>query len=152
MVNDVRFMISEDLASGPETSLDHSGLLYGRSFITVKRDRESFWHRHQEVSEEGPLALASWYKPPTSLPFLGLPSVITNHHATAEQGSSLASQRACHSVTQGHHRVNKVENIYWKSREARTPRGLTVSWRSWTSPQDDSLWWMVSDSWSLEKI
>ena len=44
----VRFVISEDLASGPETRLDHSGLLCGRSFITVKRDRESFWHRHQK--------------------------------------------------------------------------------------------------------
>jgi len=43
MVNDVGFVISEeDLALGPETRLDHSGLLYGRSFITVKRDRKSF--------------------------------------------------------------------------------------------------------------
>jgi len=43
MVEDVGCMISEekDLASGPETRLDHSGLLCGRSFITVKRDRES---------------------------------------------------------------------------------------------------------------
>ena len=37
----VRFMISkEDLASGPETRLDHSGLLCG-SVMTVKRGRES---------------------------------------------------------------------------------------------------------------
>jgi len=36
-------MISEEeLASGPETRLDHSGLLCGRSIITVKEDRESF--------------------------------------------------------------------------------------------------------------
>ena len=43
-VNAVGFMISkeEDLASGPETRLDHSGLLCGTSFITVKRDRGSF--------------------------------------------------------------------------------------------------------------
>ena len=41
-MNDVGFMISkeEDLALGPETRLDHSGLFFGRSFITVKRDRE----------------------------------------------------------------------------------------------------------------
>ena len=41
MVNDVGFVISEeDLASGPETRVDHPGIFYGRSFITVKRDRE----------------------------------------------------------------------------------------------------------------
>ena len=44
MVNNVGFMMSEeeDLALGPETRLDHSGLLCGRSLFTVKRDRESF--------------------------------------------------------------------------------------------------------------
>ena len=26
----------------------------------------------------------------------------------------------------------------------RTPSVLTLSWRSWMSPQDDSLWWMVN--------
>ena len=37
MVNEVWFVISEeDLASGPETKLDHSEVLCGRSFITVK--------------------------------------------------------------------------------------------------------------------
>ena len=35
-------MISEDIASGPETRLDHSGLLCGRSFITVKRTENTF--------------------------------------------------------------------------------------------------------------
>ena len=36
-MNDVGFVISEeDLALGPETRLDHSELLCGRSFITVK--------------------------------------------------------------------------------------------------------------------
>ena len=41
MVNDVGFVISkEDLASGPETRVDHPGIFCGRSFITVKRDRE----------------------------------------------------------------------------------------------------------------
>jgi len=43
MVKDVGVMISrEALASGPEIRLEHSGLLGGRSFMTVKRDRESF--------------------------------------------------------------------------------------------------------------
>ena len=43
MVNDVRFMISEeDLTSGPGTSLDHSRVFVEKGFIKVKRDRESF--------------------------------------------------------------------------------------------------------------
>ena len=44
-MNGFRFVISEgeDLALGPETRLDHSGLLCGRSFVTMKRDRESFY-------------------------------------------------------------------------------------------------------------
>ena len=43
MVNDVRFMISEedDLASGPGKRLDHSKLLGDRSFITVKRGQRN---------------------------------------------------------------------------------------------------------------
>ena len=43
MMEIVGLMNSEekDLASGRETRLDHSGLLCRRSFITVKRDRES---------------------------------------------------------------------------------------------------------------
>ena len=57
LVKGVRFVIlEEDLASRPETRLDHSGLLCERGFITVKRDRESFWHRHQKEVESGPLA------------------------------------------------------------------------------------------------
>ena len=55
------------------------------------------------------LALAGQYKALTSLPFLGLPSVIKKHHETSEQGSSLALCRACHSFTQARHRVIKVE-------------------------------------------
>ena len=43
MVKDIGFVISEeDLASGPETRLDHSELLYGKSFISVERNREVF--------------------------------------------------------------------------------------------------------------
>ena len=42
MVNDVGFVISkeEGLSSGPETSLDNSGLLCGTSFIIVQRERK----------------------------------------------------------------------------------------------------------------
>ena len=43
-----QFMISkEDLASGSGTSLAHSELLCGRSFITGKKVREMFWHREK---------------------------------------------------------------------------------------------------------
>ena len=55
------------------------------------------------------LALAGRYKPLTRFPFLGLPSVITQHCETTEQGSSLASRGACHSFTKAHRRVGKVK-------------------------------------------
>ena len=58
MVNRVRFVISkeENLASGSRIRLDHSGLLGGRSFVIVRKDRESLWHRHQKGVESAPLA------------------------------------------------------------------------------------------------
>ena len=37
-----------------KTGLDHSELLCGRSFITVIKDRKSFWHRHQKGGGEHP--------------------------------------------------------------------------------------------------
>ena len=57
MVNGVRFVISkeDDLASGPGTRLDHSELLCDRSFITLKKDRESFWSRYQNREGECPI-------------------------------------------------------------------------------------------------
>ena len=55
MVKDVDFMISEDLASGPGTRLQTLRTSCGRCFITVKKDRESVWHRHQK-GESAPLA------------------------------------------------------------------------------------------------
>ena len=48
---------------------------------------------------------AGQYKPSTRLPFCGVPSVITRHHETTEQDSSLASHRACHLFTRVHQRV-----------------------------------------------
>ena len=65
------------------------------------------------------LALAGLYKPPTRLPFWGLPSVIRRHCKTAEQDSSLASSRACYSFTQAHCRVSKVrqKNAYTEKAE-----------------------------------
>ena len=58
------------------------------------------------------LALAGGINPSTRLPSLGLPSVILRHRETAEQGSSLALYRVCHSFTQAHCGVSKAENVY----------------------------------------
>ena len=63
------------------------------------------------------LALAGRYKHPTRLPFLGLPSVIMRYRKTADQGSSLAACRVCHSFTQAHQRVSKTENVYTEKAE-----------------------------------
>ena len=55
MIAYVGFAISEeDLASGQGTRLDHSELLCGRIFITIIKDRESFWHKHQKGDGECP--------------------------------------------------------------------------------------------------
>ena len=58
-MNDVGFVISEDDDSGSETRLDHSELLCGRNFITVKKARESFCHRHQKGKGECPVTYLS---------------------------------------------------------------------------------------------
>ena len=71
------------------------------------------------------LALAGWYKLPTRLPFLGLPSVITRHLETAEQSSSFALCVACHSFTQAYRRVSEVqqETRFWgtKTQSSKHP-------------------------------
>ena len=92
------------------------------------------------------LGIGRWYKPPTRLPFLGLPSVITRHLETAEQGSSFASCRACHSFTQAHHRVSKVNQKTSLLGEQRTraPSVLTLSWRILDEP---SRWKVITESW-----
>ena len=53
MVNGVGFVISEreKFALEPKTRLQSLTALCGKSFIKVKRDRESFWHRHQKRPE-----------------------------------------------------------------------------------------------------
>ena len=63
MVNNLGFMISEekDLALGPETKLDHSGLFCGRSLFTVKKDGESFWLRHQKGVKSAPVLAKELY-------------------------------------------------------------------------------------------
>ena len=44
----------EEFNPGPETRLDHSELLCNRVLLKCKRDRESFWHRHQKGAERVP--------------------------------------------------------------------------------------------------
>ena len=81
------------------------------------------------------LALAGQYKPPTRLLFWGLPSVITRHRKTIEQGSSLASCKACHSFTQAHHRVSKAQQKTCLLEQiTRAPSILTLSWRILDKP------------------
>ena len=66
---------------------------------------------------------------------------MTRHRETAEQGSSLASHRACHSLTQAHHRVSKVKQ---KTCVLRKQRGYSsecsyLVLKIPDKPQDDSL-------------
>ena len=44
----------EEFNTGPEKRLDHSELLCNRLLLKHKRDRESFWHRHQKGAERVP--------------------------------------------------------------------------------------------------
>ena len=85
------------------------------------------------------LALAGQYKPPTRLPFLELPSVITRHCKTAEQGSSLASCRACHSFTQAHRRISKVKQKMCILRKQSRALCSYLVLKIPDEPQDDSL-------------
>ena len=68
-----------------------------------------------------------------------------NHRGTAEQGSSLASCRACHSFTQAHRRVSKVQQKMCSQGEQRTraPSPLTLSWRILNEPPR---WKVVAES------
>ena len=51
-----RFLASgrEEFHPGPETRLDRSEVLCNRVLLKYKRDRESFWHRHQKRAERVP--------------------------------------------------------------------------------------------------
>ena len=44
----------EEFNLGPETRLDRSELLCKKVLLKYKRDRESFWHRHQKGAERIP--------------------------------------------------------------------------------------------------
>ena len=46
----------EEFNLGPVTRLDHSELLCNKVLLKYKRDRESFWHRHQKRAERVPSA------------------------------------------------------------------------------------------------
>ena len=44
----------EEFNLGPEMRLDCSELLFNKILLKYKRDRESFWHRHQKGTERVP--------------------------------------------------------------------------------------------------
>ena len=52
----VRFLASagEEFSPGPVTRLAHWELLCNKVLLRYKRDRESFWHRHQKGAERVP--------------------------------------------------------------------------------------------------
>ena len=56
--------------------------------------------------------------------------------------------------TQTHWRVSKVKQkmCILRKQKGCSPECSYLSWRSWMSPQDNSLWWTMSDSWSPKKI
>ena len=78
------------------------------------------------------------------------------------QGTEKPQSRARRLLHSGHvihshkHTVELVKQsrkcVFWEGREVRALSVLTLSWRSWTSPQDDSLQWTVLDSWSPKKV
>ena len=92
------------------------------------------------------MALAGQYKPLRGLPFWGLPSVIMRHLETADQGSSFALLKVCHSFTQAYHRVSKVQQKTCFLGEERTsaPSVLTFSWRI---PDKPPGWRVVAEPW-----
>ena len=49
----------EEFNPGPETRLDRSELLCNKVLLKYKRDRESFWHRHQKRAVLAVLAAVS---------------------------------------------------------------------------------------------
>ena len=66
----------EEFNPGPETRLDWSELLCNKVLLKYKRDRESFWHRHQkkwrEVTQSCPTLWTPWtvaWQAPPSMGF-----------------------------------------------------------------------------------
>ena len=92
------------------------------------------------------LALAGRYNAPT-----GFCHTVWDHCGTAEQGSLLASCRACHSFTQAHGRVSKAQQKMCSLREQRTkaPSILTLSWRI---PDEPPRWKVVVESRKYTRI
>ena len=71
-------------------------------------------------------------------------SCIWGHPGTAEQGSTLGPHRACHSFTQAHYRVSKVQQKTCLLGEQRTraPCILTLSWRI---PDEPPIWKVAAE-------
>ena len=90
------------------------------------------------------MALAGQYKPLRGLPFWGLPSVIMRHLETADQGSSFALLKVCHSFTQAYHRVSKVQQKTCSLREERT-RALSIFTLSSRIQEEPPRWKVVAE-------
>ena len=77
----------------------------------------------------GCLGIGRSAQTPDKASLLGAAFSLMRHHKTAEQGSSLASRRVCHSFTQIHHRVSKVRQkmSILRRREAKALSLLTLS-------------------------
>ena len=59
----------EEFNPGPGTWLDHLALLCNKVLLKYKRDRESFWHRHQKGAERvSPCKSLTGSYTPTGLP------------------------------------------------------------------------------------
>ena len=100
MLNNIGFVISEeDLALGSGTRLDYSELLCGRSFITVKMDRESFWHRHQK-SYQGLMYFDQTHSHKIHLK-------LTRSELTIERSYQTHSHNVCLKVTFGNNSANE---------------------------------------------
>ena len=136
------------------------------NYKMVKETRKRWQRRERSVhvlcpSLAAPLAGTlgvSWHwqvsmKPRQGAPFGGC---LQSFQGSAKPQSrvQLTSRRAHHPFKQAYHRVSKVKQKTYVLRKQRPTAlsVLTLSWRSWMSPQDDSLQWAVLDSWSLKKI
>ena len=94
---------------------------------------------------------ASWHWQVGITPWKVSAISVWDHCGTAEQGSLLASCKACHSFTQAHRRVSKAQQKTCLLREQRTraPNILTLSWRI---PDEPPRWKVVVEPWKGARI
>ena len=114
----------EEFNPGPETRTDRSGLLCNRVLLEYKRDRESFWHRHQKGAERGPLCSPSavCYIPMSKL-------LVTERKCLKPQSGTRPLPRNTHSgitLTQSES-SQAIKRMMWILRKGRFPGKYIVS-------------------------